>query len=40
MTLNRDSAQHPAEGPIATIKLPMRLRQSLHGNWVPGGLSG
>ncbi|WP_429931206.1 carotenoid oxygenase family protein [Agrobacterium vitis] len=29
-------AQHLSDGPIATIKLPMRLRMSLHGNWVPG----
>lgn len=29
-------AQHIDEGPIATIRLPMRLRMSLHGNWVPG----
>jgi carotenoid cleavage dioxygenase len=28
-------AQQIAEGPIATIKLPFRLRMSLHGNWVP-----
>jgi carotenoid cleavage dioxygenase-like enzyme len=31
-------AQHLDEGPIATIKLPMRLRMSLHGNWVPGSV--
>ncbi|MDQ0456767.1 carotenoid oxygenase family protein [Rhizobium paknamense] len=31
-------AQHIDEGPIATIKLPMRLRMSLHGNWVPGNV--
>jgi carotenoid cleavage dioxygenase-like enzyme len=31
-------AQHIDEGPIATIKLPMRLRMSLHGNWVPGSV--
>lgn len=29
-------AQHINEGPIATIKLPVRLRMSLHGNWVAG----
>ncbi|MDH6268200.1 carotenoid cleavage dioxygenase-like enzyme [Rhizobium sp. SG_E_25_P2] len=28
-------AQHLDEGPIATVKLPIRLRMSLHGNWVP-----
>ncbi|MBB4194459.1 carotenoid cleavage dioxygenase-like enzyme [Rhizobium aethiopicum] len=28
-------AQHLDEGPIATVKLPFRLRMSLHGNWVP-----
>ncbi|MCY1667302.1 carotenoid oxygenase family protein [Rhizobium sp. SL86] len=31
-------AQHLDEGPIATVKLPMRLRMSLHGNWVPGSV--
>jgi len=25
-----------AKGPIARAKLPIRLRQGLHGNWVPG----
>lgn len=29
-------AQHIDEGPVATIKLPVRLRMSLHGNWVSG----
>ena len=24
------------KGPIATIKLPVRLRMGLHGNWAPG----
>lgn len=28
-------AQHLDAGPIATVKLPIRLRMSLHGNWVP-----
>jgi carotenoid cleavage dioxygenase len=28
-------AQHLADGPIATIRVPVRLRQGLHGNWVP-----
>ena len=26
-------AQHVDEGPIATIKLPLRVRPGLHGNW-------
>ena len=25
----------PGEGPIARIKLPMRLRSGVHGSWVP-----
>jgi len=29
-----DSTRIP-EGPIATIKLPLRLRNGVHGNWVP-----
>ncbi|SHG52819.1 carotenoid cleavage dioxygenase [Kaistia soli DSM 19436] len=28
-------AQHLDEGPIATVKLPFRLRMSLHGSWAP-----
>lgn len=28
-------AQHVDDGPIATIRLPLKLRQGLHGNWVP-----
>jgi len=24
-----------AQGPVARVALPMRLRMSLHGNWVP-----
>ena len=24
-----------AEGPVATIALPFRIRMGLHGNWVP-----
>ncbi|MED4602425.1 carotenoid oxygenase family protein [Paenibacillus validus] len=28
-------AQHIDDGPIATVRLPLRLRQGLHGNWVP-----
>ncbi|CAN5503421.1 carotenoid oxygenase family protein [soil metagenome] len=26
-----------SEGPIATVKLPMRLRMALHGNWTAAG---
>jgi carotenoid cleavage dioxygenase len=26
-------AQRMAEGPIATVRLPVRLRNGLHGNW-------
>ncbi len=29
-------AQQVAEGPMATIHLPLRMRFGLHGNWVPG----
>ena len=28
-------AQRIHEGPIATVKLPFRLRGAIHGNWVP-----
>ncbi len=28
-------AQRLNEGPLATLSLPVRLRQGLHGNWVP-----
>jgi carotenoid cleavage dioxygenase len=28
-------AQRVSEGPIATARLPLRLRQGLHGNWTP-----
>lgn len=28
-------AQHVDAGPMATIRLPLRLRSGLHGNWVP-----
>lgn len=28
-------AEHIDQGPIATIKFPMRLRCGVHGNWVP-----
>ncbi|NBA96029.1 carotenoid oxygenase family protein [Pseudomonas sp. R5(2019)] len=27
-------AEHPESGPIARIKLPLRLRCQVHGNWV------
>ncbi len=29
-------AQRVDEGPIATIRIPRRMRFGLHGNWVPG----
>ena len=28
-------AQHIDEGPVATIKIPVRLKYGIHGNWVP-----
>ncbi|HEX7081970.1 MAG TPA: carotenoid oxygenase family protein [Gammaproteobacteria bacterium] len=28
-------AEHPERGPIARIKMPMRLRNQVHGTWVP-----
>jgi carotenoid cleavage dioxygenase-like enzyme len=31
-------AQKPQAGPIATVKLPIRLRNGVHGNWVPSHL--
>ena len=27
-------AEHVDKGPIATVKLPLRLRNQVHGNWV------
>jgi carotenoid cleavage dioxygenase len=27
-------AQHPQRGPLAKIKIPLRLRSGVHGNWV------
>jgi carotenoid cleavage dioxygenase len=33
-------ARDLAAGPIATIKLPVRLRNGIHGNWVPAHLMG
>jgi carotenoid cleavage dioxygenase len=28
-------ARHLAAGPIATLKLPVRVRSTFHGTWVP-----
>ena len=28
-------AQNLAAGPIATVKLPVRVRSTFHGTWVP-----
>ena len=28
-------AEHLEDGPIATVKLPLRLRNGIHGHWVP-----
>ncbi|HTN60793.1 MAG TPA: carotenoid oxygenase family protein [Devosia sp.] len=33
-------AQHIADGPIGRVKLPLRLRQGLHGNWSDAGRFG
>lgn len=33
------NALNLAAGPIATIGLPFRIRQGLHGNWVPAQAS-
>jgi carotenoid cleavage dioxygenase len=30
-------ARNLAAGPIATLKLPVRLRSTFHGTWVPEG---
>lgn len=30
-------AEHPEKGPIARIQIPLRLRNQVHGNWVPEG---
>ncbi|MBM6443871.1 carotenoid oxygenase family protein [Pseudomonas mohnii] len=32
-------AAHPEKGPVATIKLPIRLRDAFHGCWVASGAS-
>jgi len=29
-----------SQGPVASIALPFRMRQGLHGNWVPGQTPG
>lgn len=29
------AAEHPEDGPVARIEMPMRLRCQVHGNWVP-----
>jgi len=31
------SAEHPERGPVARIALPLRLRDQIHGAWVPEG---
>ena len=31
-------ANHLADGPIATVRLPFKLRNGIHGTWVPGEL--
>jgi carotenoid cleavage dioxygenase-like enzyme len=33
-------AEHPERGPIARIELPLRLRDQVHGCWVPGAAIG
>ena len=33
-------AQRLAEGPVATVRLPMRLRNAIHGNWVGNEMRG
>jgi carotenoid cleavage dioxygenase-like enzyme len=33
-------AERLPDGPIATVRLPMRLRPGLHGNWVPAAQLG
>lgn len=30
-------AQRMSEGPIATVRIPVRLKYAIHGNWVPAG---
>jgi carotenoid cleavage dioxygenase-like enzyme len=36
--LHVTEAEHLAKGPIARIKVPMRLRSGVHANWVPAGV--
>ena len=31
-------ANHLADGPIASVRLPFKLRNGIHGTWVPGEL--
>src|SRR5690606_10019898 len=31
-------AQRNDEGPIATVKIPVRLKYAIHGNWVPASV--
>ncbi len=33
-------ARHVDEGPIATVKIPVRLKFGIHGNWVPASAFG
>jgi carotenoid cleavage dioxygenase len=33
--LHVTEAEHLAKGPIARIKVPLRLRSGVHANWVP-----
>jgi carotenoid cleavage dioxygenase-like enzyme len=33
-------AQRMSEGPVATLKLPVRLKYGIHGNWVPASTWG
>jgi carotenoid cleavage dioxygenase len=28
-------AQRMSDGPVATVKIPVRLKYGIHGNWVP-----
>ena len=33
-------AQHMDAGPIATVRIPVRLKYGIHGNWVPASAGG
>lgn len=33
-------AQRMSEGPVATVKIPVRLKYGIHGNWVPASTFG